>query len=181
MRRSLLQLLLLGSVFVAAGCAGAADIGSDEPVDAAPAVWLDTELRDVVTGETFRISDFRGTPVFVESFAVWCPTCRSQLLELREVLESSDALLVALDTDPNEREDAVREHVERNDFAGRFAVAPSEMTAALLAQFGPEIVAVPTAPVILVSADQASAELLDRGVKSAEELLGVLRAAEEAR
>lgn len=42
----------------------------------------------------------------------------------------------------------------------------------------PEIVAVPTSPVILVSADQSRAALLERGVKGVQELR---RAAEAAR
>jgi hypothetical protein len=33
--------------------------------------WLDTELVDAVTGESFRISDFAGEPVLVQGFAVW--------------------------------------------------------------------------------------------------------------
>lgn len=33
--------------------------------------WLETELTDVQTGKTFRISDFKGRPVLVKSFAVW--------------------------------------------------------------------------------------------------------------
>ncbi|MDT8435066.1 MAG: hypothetical protein RQ731_09965, partial [Anaerosomatales bacterium] len=42
-----------------------------EPVEPSAIAWLDTELVDVETGETFRISDFAGTPVLVKSFAVW--------------------------------------------------------------------------------------------------------------
>lgn len=33
--------------------------------------WADIELTDVMTGETFRIADFRGKPVLVKTFAVW--------------------------------------------------------------------------------------------------------------
>jgi hypothetical protein len=33
--------------------------------------WADIELTDVLTGETFRIADFRGKPVIVKTFAVW--------------------------------------------------------------------------------------------------------------
>jgi hypothetical protein len=33
--------------------------------------WVDIELTDVATGETFRVSDFSGEQVLVESFAVW--------------------------------------------------------------------------------------------------------------
>lgn len=33
--------------------------------------WADIELTDVLTGENFRIADFRGKPVIVKTFAVW--------------------------------------------------------------------------------------------------------------
>ena len=38
---------------------------------AAQFAWADIELTDVLTGETFRIADFRGKPVLVKTFAVW--------------------------------------------------------------------------------------------------------------
>jgi hypothetical protein len=37
--------------------------------------WMDVELTDVATGQKFKISDFKGKTVMLESFAVWCPTC----------------------------------------------------------------------------------------------------------
>ncbi|GAB4242289.1 MAG: hypothetical protein Kow00129_00690 [Thermoleophilia bacterium] len=171
----LAALLLLGLLLLAS-CSGESngDVAPSAPGEHAGRAWLDVELQDVMTGERFRISDFSGRPVFVESFAVWCPTCRSQLLEMKEVLERTDAVLVALDTDPNENEQKVREHVVRNGFTGHFAVAPSELTSELLEEFGPEIVAVPAAPVVLVSEDQSRARLLERGVKSADALTEVL-------
>lgn len=42
-----------------------------EPTEPSAIAWLDTELVDVQTGETFRISDFKGRPVLVKAFAVW--------------------------------------------------------------------------------------------------------------
>ncbi len=42
----------------------------DRPNNSAIA-WLDTELTDVVSGETYRLSDFKGTPILLHSFAVW--------------------------------------------------------------------------------------------------------------
>lgn len=42
-----------------------------EPAEPSAIAWLDTELVDVETGETFRISDFKGRPVLVKTFAVW--------------------------------------------------------------------------------------------------------------
>lgn len=81
---------------------------------------------------------------------------------------------VALDVDPNEDVDDVREHVERNDLVGHFAVAPQDMIDALFEQFGGSIVSPPTNPMILVDADQRSARLLPRGFKSVEVLLDEL-------
>ncbi len=83
-------------------------------------------------------------------------------------------VLVAIDTDPNEDAEQVRQHVERYALKGRFAVAPAGMTAALVDQFGPTVVSPPTAPVILISADQSEARLLKRGVKTAEELREII-------
>ena len=33
--------------------------------------WLDTPLTDAVTGEEFKLSDFKGKPVLLHAFAVW--------------------------------------------------------------------------------------------------------------
>jgi cytochrome oxidase Cu insertion factor (SCO1/SenC/PrrC family) len=33
--------------------------------------WLDTPLTDAVTGEEFKLSDFKGQPVLLHAFAVW--------------------------------------------------------------------------------------------------------------
>jgi hypothetical protein len=50
---------------------GEPDQPAGEPAEPSAIAWLDTELVDVETGETFRISEFAGTPVLVKSFAVW--------------------------------------------------------------------------------------------------------------
>ncbi len=49
---------------------GSGDDGSSA-VEAGTLSWVDIELTDVKTGETFRVSDFSGEQVLVESFAVW--------------------------------------------------------------------------------------------------------------
>lgn len=79
-------------------------------------------------------------------------------------------VLVAIDADPNEDAAKVKEHVTRYRLKGRFAIAPQVMTNALVDKFGPDIIAPPTAPVVLISADQTQARLLPRGVKSVAEL-----------
>ena len=44
---------------------------ADSPSEPSSRIWLDTELTDVSTGETFRLSDFKGRPVLLHAFAVW--------------------------------------------------------------------------------------------------------------
>ena len=146
---------------------------SPEPSPAGAGDWMDIELTDVTTGETFKISDFKGQPILLESFAVWCPTCSEQQRQIKKIRETGDddTVHISLDTDPNEDEDRVREHVEFNRFDWYYAVSPIELTRALIDEFGVVVVNAPRAPVILICEDQ-SARLLEKGgVKNADELL----------
>jgi hypothetical protein len=92
------------------------------------------------------------------------------------VQQTDDVVVVALDIDANEDEDAVREHIENNGFEGYFAISPSELTQTLVDEYGAFIVSPPVSPKVLVNAEQTSAEPF-RGVKSAEELLELAEAA----
>lgn len=91
--------------------------------------------------------------------------------------QTDDVVVVALDIDANEDEDAVREHIASNGFEGHFAISPPELTQTLTEEYGVFIVSPPLSPKVLVNADQTQAEALDRGVKSAEELLELAEAA----
>jgi len=133
--------------------------------------WRDIPLRDVVSGETFRISEFEGQPILLESFAVWCPTCTKQQQEIRKLHQDigSGVISISLDVDPNEDEELVRDHASRNGFDWLYAVAPPELTQALIEEFGTRIVAAPSAPIVLICEDQ-KARLLKRGVKKSDTL-----------
>jgi len=133
--------------------------------------WRDIPLRDVVSGETFRISDFEGRPLLLESFAVWCPTCTKQQQQIHKLHQDirSDVISISLDVDPNEDENLVRDHASRNGFDWLYAIAPPDLTRALIEEFGTNIVAAPSAPIVLICEDQR-ARLLKRGVKKAEVL-----------
>lgn len=133
--------------------------------------WSAFVLKDVRTEKAFKIDDFKGKPVLVESFAVWCPTCTKQQEEIKKLhSEVGDSVIsVSLDTDPNEDETKVMEHIQRNDFDWYYSVAPAEMTKMLIDEFGVSIVNAPSAPVILVCSD-GSARKLGSGVKKADEL-----------
>jgi len=130
--------------------------------------WRTAELTDAVTGETFRISDFEGKQVLIESFAVWCPTCRKQQEQVKEQIEQnpdSNTVHIALDMDPNEDINLVKDHALKNEFDWHFVVAPKGVAQNLIQEFGVGIVNVPSSPMLLVCED-GSVRMLGRGVKS---------------
>jgi len=133
---------------------------------------MEIELTEVITGETFKLSDFKGKQVMLESFAVWCPTCLAQQKEMKKVIEvrGDDVVHISLDTDPNEDESQVREHARKNGLDWYFAVSPVEFTQTLIDEFGLTVVSAPRAPIILICEDQ-SAKFLRSGLKSADELI----------
>ena len=169
-----LVVVALAGIVLAGGCAAPAPAPAAAPTGAGS--WMDIELTDAATGQTFRISDFKGRPVLLESFAVGCPTCLRQQMEIAKVRErEGDAIVhISLDTDPNEDVAKVKEHLEKHGFDWYFVISPIELTNALIDEFGLSVVNAPSAPVILISADQ-SARLLKSGVKSADELLTEVR------
>jgi thiol-disulfide isomerase/thioredoxin len=131
--------------------------------------WKEVELTDVNSGESYTVADLEK-PVLVENFAVWCPTCTRQQVEIREMLEDSDVdvRVVSLDTDPNEDAEKIRQHTSRNDFDWRYSVAPPQLTQSLRQEFGASILNPPLAPKILVCGN--ATRKLDFGVKTSNKL-----------
>jgi thiol-disulfide isomerase/thioredoxin len=134
-------------------------------------LWQGVELTDVSTGEKFKISDFEGKPVLLESFAVWCPRCKSQQQEIKKLhAEVGDSVIsIGLNTDPNENEQLVKNYIDENGFDWHYAVAPVEMTQLLISEFGNSIINAPSVPIILVCED-GSYRKLANGVKSSSKL-----------
>ncbi|MBW2998599.1 redoxin family protein [Candidatus Woesearchaeota archaeon] len=139
----------------------------EEPEPILEKTWQDIELKDVNSGNTFKISNLEK-PLFVETFAVWCPTCKKQQQQMKLFHKNSNVKSVSLNIDPNEDEEMVREFAQKNRFDWKYSVAPKDLTQMLLDEFGPQIANPPQAPVILICKD--SSKLLQRGVKSVEEL-----------
>ena len=172
---ALLAVAAVASVFIA-GClavqgpAGAA-VPEKFPTDRERAFdWRTITLRDVTTGANFTVEDFRGVPVLIQTFTVWCPICTSQQQEVMRLREGGvDFRFVALDIDPNEDEAIVRDHLARNNLSGYYAVAPLEMTASLIRDFGSDIITPSSAPVVLVC-PAGDAIHLPSGVKEAASL-----------
>lgn len=144
---------------------------TDEPSQVQISDWRKAELIDVRTSEKFMISDFNSKPVLLESFAVWCPTCRKQQDQIKSLHEEINDIVISisLDTDPNEDESKVLEHINRHGYNWFYAVSPSILTQALIDEFGISFVNAPGAPVVLICAG-GEARMLDSGVKSKDEL-----------
>lgn len=159
-------------VLLGAGCATIETQQVEKMEDTMGSVdWRDVEFRDIKTNQEFKISDFTGKTVLLESFAVWCPTCKRQQDEIKKLHEEigDSVVSISLDTDPNEDVAKIQEHLNRYGYDWRFVVSPPELTRALIGEFGVSVVNAPGAPVVLVCENQ-SARLLGRGVKSAEKL-----------
>jgi len=136
--------------------------------------WRNIELKNVQDNSNYKISELSDNPVLIESFAVWCPTCtkqQNQIKELHEDIEFGDKFYsITLDTDPNEEEGKVLEHARSNGFTWRYSVSPSDLTNALIDEFGISVVNAPSAPVILICQGAQESHFLEKGVKTSEEL-----------
>ncbi len=116
--------------------------------------WAAATLTDVSTGETFTIASLGGRTVFVEAMAIWCTNCRAQQGRFTEALASLDPDAVAyvvLTVDPGETADDLARYKAQRGFTGRYAVAGREVSAALEAEFGANVLNPPTVPLVLIS------------------------------
>ena len=73
----------------------------------APDFRLETE-----EGEVIVLSDFRGRPVFINFFAVWCGPCRFEMPEIESVYNSLGDDLVVLTVDVRESAERVKAYKE---------------------------------------------------------------------
>ncbi len=125
-RRSALSLLALALLL--AGCGGVranvevgdspaqpAGAGGDPAAEQAPAEVLevkplpgylaaDFRVKDVFTGEVITLSDLKGTPVFLNFWATWCPPCKDEMPEMEEFHQQmgDEVRVVAVSGDPSD-------------------------------------------------------------------------------
>jgi len=115
------------------------DVTAVDPSDSGLG-WTKIPMTDAVTGEQFTIDQLakQGKPVLLHTFAVWCPACSMQLKESESMLAASpdSFTIVGIDLDPNENQNMVKQHIEKEKYAGHFAAAPKELTRGLVGTFG---------------------------------------------
>jgi thiol-disulfide isomerase/thioredoxin len=134
--------------------------------------WQTIALTDV-NGASFTLDDFHGTPVFVETFATWCPNCKKQLEATNAAAEQlgDQAVFVALSVETDLSSGDVAEYAADNGFdAVRFAVMTPEALAAFVDGLGQSAANPPSTPKVVIDAMGLAGELAT-GFESAEDIV----------
>jgi hypothetical protein len=150
---------------------------SDESMVMTPE-WLKTTLTDVSTGETFRIVDFQGKVVLIETLAIWCSNCakqQQQVKTLHEMIgEREDFVSLGIDIDPNESAEALGSYVSNKGFDWLYVVAPTEVSREISQLYGNQFLNPPSTPMMIIDRE-GSVHPLPFGIKNAESLLEYLQ------
>jgi thiol-disulfide isomerase/thioredoxin len=181
--------LLLGLTVALSACAGgedasspgaprsAASSASDEPTaaptdDPGPSETgqpafddplLDLELTDVRDGTTFTLGELAADgPVIVETMAIWCTNCRSQMREVTAAHDMAEFHSVSVDVEPTEIADDLAAYSEREGFEWPFVMADASLATQLRERFGNAVLLPPGMPKLLIRTD-GSVELLPLG------------------
>ncbi len=159
------------------GCASAGPTPSGSnadpiPVVAAPTLplWFSVPMTDVITNKAFKIGDFAGRVVLLDTMATWCPTCQgemSQIQQLPEILGPGvDLVRVSLDVDPNEDSTILKKFAVTNKFDWYIAVAPISVGRFLETNYDQGYLNPPLQPMLIVD-KKGGVYGLPFGVKSA--------------
>ena len=155
--------------------AAEAEAAAEEPAPEAGSgpSWYAAELTNVNSGETFKVADWQGKVILVETMAVWCPFCTQQQAETRTLHgilgERDDLVSLSLDVDLNESSDILKSHAERQGFDWHFAVVPPEVAREIGQLYGAQFLNPPATPMLIIDR-QGEAHPLPVGIKSAKSL-----------
>jgi thiol-disulfide isomerase/thioredoxin len=134
--------------------------------------WQTMTFTDV-DGGAFTLADFLGKPVFVETFATWCPNCREQLQATNAAAQQlgDQAVFIALSVETGLSNAEVAEYAADNGFdAVRFAVMSPEALAAVVDGLGQSAANPPSTPKVVIDAMGAAGELTT-GFESADDIV----------
>lgn len=140
--------------------------------------WATAELVDVATGATFTIAEVAadGRPVILETMAIWCSNCLAQQRRIEEALERTGADSVAyvvLAVDPSEDASKLARYRAQHEFGGIYAIADRDVSRALAAEFGDQVLNPPATPVVLIS-PSGRVTLTPYGPKSVDEIAALV-------
>ena len=176
-RYSIIVLFALLFVSLVACSAAPASNQAVTPTYAFDSDWFNMELTDAQTGKTFKVNDFSGKVVLVETMAMWCPNCLIQAGDVRKLHEllgdRGDFVSLSLDVDVNEDQASLKEYTEQYGFEWQFAVAPKGVARALGNLYSAEYLNPPLSPMLIIDRN-GEVHHLKYGRKTSEYLLEVV-------
>jgi hypothetical protein len=121
----------------------------------------------VHNGQDVTIGGLAATrPLLVETMAIWCTNCRSQMREVTAAHAMADFASLSIDVDPFEEPADLAAYAADQGFDWPFVKATPDIAAALRERFGTAVMNPPSMPKIIFRAD-GSIELLPLGVELA--------------
>ena len=146
------------------------------PVVAPPTMppWFNVQMTDVTTGKSFKISDFSGKVILIDTMATWCPTCQGEMSQVKRLpamfgAAGADLVTISLDVDPNEDAALLKKYAAKNGFDWYIAVAPIEVGRFLSVNYDPGYLNPPLQPMLFI--DRTGGVYgLPFGIKSAESI-----------
>lgn len=141
--------------------------------------WLGTSLVDARTGQAFKVSDFTGKVVLVETMAVWCSNCYAQQQQIQSLhgmlAGNADFVSVSFDIDPNETPDILKKYVDDNSgFNWVYAIAPADLARTIGQTYGDQYLNPPSTPILVIDR-HGIAHTLPFGLKTAEDLMKTIQ------
>jgi hypothetical protein len=139
---------------------------------AQPLAWQEIPLADARTGDSFKLSDYAGQVVFLEIIARGCPPCVTQIKEVGAALEQigDKAKAVSVDYSAFSPPDTLATYADSLEAGWIFAVTTKEFRAALVSEFGPEVIAVSATPIIVIEPSGAT-HFTEPGIKQSSTLV----------
>ena len=181
----LTALIILAGLLTACGAAPITtpDVTPQKPSAAAlptstrDITWVQADLSNARTGQTFKVTDFKGKVVLLEAMAIWCTNClqqQKQVQALHAALgQHDDVISIGLDVDPNENAPALKAYADKNGFTWTYAVAPTGVARELGNRYTAQFLNPTSTPMLIV--DRAGQiHPLPFGIKSAQVLQDAL-------
>lgn len=138
----------------------------------APA-YFDVSLTNVNTGESFKISDFKGKVVLIENLAMWCSNCKKQQDQVKilndAMGQNSDLISIGFDVDPNEDAADLKKYTDSNGFDWVYAVPPQEVLNEISKLYGANFLNPPSTPIFIIDR-KGGVHPMPFGIKSADDL-----------
>jgi len=135
--------------------------------------WFSVALPNAATGESFKVEDFKGKVVLVETLAMWCPTCLRQQNEVKalhdQLGERDDLVSVGIDIDLNENLADLKAYSAKNGFDWIYTVATPDVAREIGNLYGSQFLNSPSAPMFIIDR-HGEVHPLPFGVKSAADL-----------